>query len=211
MNIQQDHRGAAWERLYLEGMSATDAAYKRGMTISAACKWAEYHGLSWSTPPENRQPVAQSAPLPDLADLHAQGLTMAQAMKVRRCSAHAAWKWADDHGVSWASPDDVVPLMADAGGEIDPRACRTLWAAVLMNEWACVFTPRAVMDDQHDRARAQKWFGGKDFQMVCALAGADSDFIMRRFREALAARSSAEAVQGPRRSYRRVWAGERVA
>ena len=211
MNIQQDHRGAAWERLYLEGLSATDAAYKRGLTITAACKWAAYHGLSWSTPPEERKPIKDSEPLPDLSVLHAQGMTMAQAMKARRCSAHAAWKWAQDRGLSWASPDFAVPANIEAETDVDPRACRTLWAAVLMNEWACVFTPRAIMDDEHDRARAKKWFGGKDFQMVCTLAGVEPEFIMRRFKDAVAAQDRTEATHGPRRFYRRVWAGERVA
>lgn len=223
----------SWRDLYLAGFSAAGAARARGVSGVAAGKWSAGFGLSWRTPAAERvdpDTCTQAAHFTDWSVLHAAGMTLAQAAQVAGKSHGAAWHWAKSAGVQWAVDDtetraDVRNAKANAialglprcdDGNIDPKACRALWASVLMSEWRVVFATsrefprkpsplrrvvgkhhRIHLDQQdasvarardYERRKALRWFGSPDFDAVCMFAGIDADFVMMRFRAELAAR-----------------------
>ncbi|WP_339855878.1 hypothetical protein [Roseovarius nubinhibens] len=61
--------------------------------------------------------------------------------------------------------------------EIDPRSCRALWCAVLQELFRLAVAPRAS-DHATETATARRWFGSKDFFMVCSLAGVDGAWVL---------------------------------
>ena len=73
----------------------------------------------------------------------------------------------------------VAPLYDDS--DVDAVACRALWCALIWDQWKIAMSP----DDQFLKAtevcNARRWFGSKDFYIVCALAGIDAEYVMDRF------------------------------
>lgn len=80
----------------------------------------------------------------------------------------------------------LVPSGNDA---VDAKACRMLWRAALAeiglvalgkagNRGKAFVTPA-------EQQAAQAWFGTRDFYTVCALAGFDGAYILRKYRERL--------------------------
>lgn len=71
--------------------------------------------------------------------------------------------------------------------EVCPRACRTLWCAVIEEQLRLVLSPR-LADQPLDIDRARRWFGSHDFFMTCALAGLDGAWVLwgvqRKFQRA---------------------------
>lgn len=69
--------------------------------------------------------------------------------------------------------------------DIDPAACRLLWCAILKEQWDIVFCGRST-DSKNQRQSAMTWFGGRDFQMVCSLAGMDPKSVFEAYHRHLA-------------------------
>ncbi|MDN5789037.1 hypothetical protein [Pseudorhodobacter sp.] len=71
--------------------------------------------------------------------------------------------------------------------DISPRACRALWASVLLVQWSDAFPESRVTKrgggafGRRSRDYACDWFGSRDFHQVCALAGLDGSSVMSRF------------------------------
>lgn len=178
-------RGTDWAALHAQGLTLAEAASAAGKSHGAAWFWAASNKVRWAGAPQN-----------------------STKRKITR---------ADEIARSLPPPDDA---------DIDPMGCRRLWSAVLWHEWNTLFAvarefprkpsrERHVVDARHrqhldqqeasvararayERDKARRWFGTEDFRIVCALAGVDADFVMMRFRAALAARVdlAAEGVQG---------------
>jgi hypothetical protein len=71
--------------------------------------------------------------------------------------------------------------------EMHPNTCRSLWAAVLAEQLRLATLPRPThFDTELDIYRPRKWFGFRDFHMVCALAGLDGDWILKGYRNKMA-------------------------
>lgn len=82
----------------------------------------------------------------------------------------------------------VLPFDPEVEGvEVCPMACRSLWAAVLREQWRLVFSPYAC-DKLYERSAAASWFGGRDFRMVCDFAGIDAGAAFAAFRRERRAR-----------------------
>lgn len=77
---------------------------------------------------------------------------------------------------------------SDLQPPIDTAVCseaqgyRALWCAVLVEQWKIAFGQGSMVRPIDVRA-AHDWFGSSPFQQVCSLAGVDSGFVMRRYRE----------------------------
>ena len=139
------------------------------------------------------------------------GLTAQQAAALRGCTTKAAWVWAQRRGVAWpgageapppGGPGSHIPRVDDADLEplppimpddLDLKSCRRIWCAVLLGEWRAVFIeerPRGGVAPWKGRGggrnprdmTALRWFGSRDFHMVCALAGFDGAAVLARFR-----------------------------
>ena len=61
--------------------------------------------------------------------------------------------------------------------EIDPRSCRGLWCAVLEEQFRLAMQTKAF-DRPIETKLARRWFGSKDFFMVCSLAGVDGTWVL---------------------------------
>lgn len=61
--------------------------------------------------------------------------------------------------------------------DIDPRACRALWCAVVEEQLRLAVSPR-VADRPYEVDSARRWFGTRDFFMACALAGVDGEWVL---------------------------------
>ncbi|MGV6840589.1 MAG: hypothetical protein ACWA40_10390 [Planktomarina sp.] len=57
-----------------------------------------------------------------------------------------------------------------------PDAYRQLWCAVI-HEQLTLATSALKKDSPYEVAAARRWFGSRDFFMVCDLAGLDGDYI----------------------------------
>lgn len=68
--------------------------------------------------------------------------------------------------------------------DIDPRACRAVWCAVIDAQFSLAVDPK-LADRPHEVASARRWFGSRDFFMVCALAGLDGNWVLRGVRRQL--------------------------
>lgn len=80
----------------------------------------------------------------------------------------------------------LVPSGNDA---VDARACRLLWRAVLA-EMGLVALGKAGNRGKSfvtpaEQSEAQSWFGSRNFYTVCALAGFDGAYILRKYRARL--------------------------
>lgn len=71
------------------------------------------------------------------------------------------------------------------------RACRALWASVLMTAMRDALAPDSKLQTSKgnhggasklDRAQAQSWIGSRGFYTVCELAGLDPDYILAAHR-----------------------------
>lgn len=71
------------------------------------------------------------------------------------------------------------------------RACRALWASVLMTAIRDALAPDEKLQTRNgnhgsasklDRAQAQSWVGSKDFRIVCEAAGLNPDYILAAYR-----------------------------
>lgn len=60
---------------------------------------------------------------------------------------------------------------------IDVVACRALWCAVLEEQVNLAILNRNT-DNLAEVAAARRWFGSRDFYMVCALAGLDGAWVL---------------------------------
>lgn len=69
--------------------------------------------------------------------------------------------------------------------DIDPRACRALWCAVVSEQFRLAVSPNTV-DRPVEISAARRWFGTRDFFMVCALAGVDGAWVLWGVRHHLA-------------------------
>ena len=85
-------------------------------------------------------------------------------------------------------PVDFVALSSVPKDDICPRACRALWASVLLGEWRLAFrdTKDLGRDGRFEVARAQGWFQSGDCAEVCGLLGLDVDYVRRKFAQRLA-------------------------
>ncbi len=72
--------------------------------------------------------------------------------------------------------------------EPHPDACKSLWAAVLAEQFRLATLPRpSYIDTALDIHKARKWFGTRDFRMTCALAGLDGDWVLMGFQRHMTA------------------------
>ncbi len=130
------------------------------------------------------------------------GLTAAQAAALRGLSIKAASNWAWRRGLHWpdraetrmnAVAAEMAPLPPVLPDDLDLPSCRRIWCAVLLGEWRAVFIedrPRHGAAPWKGRGggrnprdmTALRWFGSRDFHMVCALAGFDGMAVLDRFR-----------------------------
>ncbi|MBC7154576.1 MAG: hypothetical protein H5U19_08195 [Rhodobacteraceae bacterium] len=69
--------------------------------------------------------------------------------------------------------------------EIDPRACRDLWCAVLMEQIELALSPKRA-DRKSEISAARGWLGSRDFFTICALANVDGAFVLWGVRRQLA-------------------------
>lgn len=155
--------GPSWEVCFKYGLTARQAAALRGCTTKAARVWAQRHGLTW--PGEGEEP-----------------------------------RLAGDGGhAPRVDADDLEPLPPILPEDLDLKSCRRIWCAVLLSEWRAVFLadrPRggvAPIRGRRGRAghpdmAALRWFGSRDFHMVCALAGFDGMAVLDRFQALCRAR-----------------------
>ncbi|UFS65295.1 NUMOD4 motif-containing HNH endonuclease [Paracoccus denitrificans] len=69
---------------------------------------------------------------------------------------------------------------------VDAAACRKLWVAVLAEMWNVALFDGlgAIPAGVGEVAAADRWFGSRDFRMVCALAGLDDDKVLEAYRSA---------------------------
>ncbi|PHS21762.1 MAG: hypothetical protein COA84_15215 [Robiginitomaculum sp.] len=76
---------------------------------------------------------------------------------------------------------------------ISTSSCKKLWAAVLLAQWDLVFKSSkkkshfALRFPTGDVMAARRWFGGRNFSIVCDLAGVDPEYVLDRFEEKLRA------------------------
>lgn len=123
------------------------------------------------------------------AVLHAQGLTLWQASRALGLTGgSSAQGWAARTGNVWPKSKHWGPRapkvdLADLPlVEPDAGDCRDLWCAVLRLQWDAIFDPLQHNEAPQWMTQARAWFGGRDFKMVCALAGLDAGAVMDRFR-----------------------------
>ena len=96
-----------------------------------------------------------------------------------------------------ASDPERLPWPADwldvrTSGEV--RACRTLWQAVLMSCLRSAMGEITSFDHQSGSQQVSvSWIGGRDFHLVCALAGFDGDAVASRLAKM---RETPEGVAG---------------
>lgn len=69
--------------------------------------------------------------------------------------------------------------------DIDPRACRALWCAVVEEQFQLAVSPK-MADRPAEISAARRWFGTRDFFMACALAGVDGAWVLWGVRHRLA-------------------------
>lgn len=69
--------------------------------------------------------------------------------------------------------------------DIDPRACRALWCAVVEEQFRLAVSPK-MADRPAEISAARRWFGTRDFFMACALAGVDGAWVLWGVRHHLA-------------------------
>lgn len=152
--------GTDWASLHAAGMTATQAARACGRTVAAAYDWARKAGAAW--------PNAREGELRSVAVAEAAARRVAQVER-------------------------LAELCETRGGPYDaPRVddCRALWAAVLVEVWQIAALPleakahlrggNAVKAEEV--AQCRRWFGSRDFHLVCAFIGADSDAVLDAFR-----------------------------
>lgn len=72
----------------------------------------------------------------------------------------------------------VAPAQAQ-----DAMACRNLWVAVILEQVQIILAPQAS-DRDIELVQAGRWFRSRHFEVCCALAGVDPDYI----REGLSAK-----------------------
>ncbi len=66
--------------------------------------------------------------------------------------------------------------------EPHPDACKSLWVAILAEQFRLATLSRPTyLDTDLDILKARRWFGFRDFHMVCALAGLDGDWVLMGF------------------------------
>ena len=71
---------------------------------------------------------------------------------------------------------------------IHTDCCRALWCSVLKTAWMDALYPsHGSLKREVDANRA--WFGTGAYRLVCAAAGIDADFVLKRFHEVLADRN----------------------
>ena len=61
--------------------------------------------------------------------------------------------------------------------DICPCDCRALWCAVIEEQLALAVSPYNI-DHACEIDSARRWFGSRDFFMVCALAGLDGALVL---------------------------------
>lgn len=101
---------------------------------------------------------------------------------------------ADDGLPEALAPGHTRPA-ASANGEgwaaEQARACRALWASVLMTAIRDALAPDSKVQTSKgnhgsvtnlDRAQSQSWIGSRGFRTVCELAGLDPDYILAAYR-----------------------------
>lgn len=86
----------------------------------------------------------------------------------------------------------IVDALLRGGPYAAPEAddCRALWAAVLLECWLTAAMPvrlvvpgaRNLKDQREsERAECRDWFGSRDFHLVCAFIGFDSEAVLAAF------------------------------
>lgn len=90
--------------------------------------------------------------------------------------------------------DDKNQVVESAWPSLEPKACRALWAAVFQAQWDLVFQP-VEKDNTSEVVQAVRWFGSRDFFVVCILIGLDGPTVLRQFRKRLAEERPVRAVQ----------------
>ena len=73
-----------------------------------------------------------------------------------------------------------VPFLVS---EVDVRACRALWCAVLIEHWNLAVAP-GQGEQPYAVDYAQRWFGSADFHEVCDMAGVGGEDVLRAYRKA---------------------------
>lgn len=133
-----------------------------------------------------------TAPLAPLtwAVCHELGMTAAQAAAARGRAVTSARSWAYANAKLWRCEPCPPRVALEDLPPIDPaevRAidCLHLWASVLAGEWLAAFSDPQSAIGLRDLRAARAWFGGKDFRIVCSLAGFDADAVFERFQARL--------------------------
>ena len=79
---------------------------------------------------------------------------------------------------------------------------KRLWGAVLLEQWRLAFgcdatgMKTAVPPKGHEIDAARRWFGSRDFEAVCDLAGVDPVPVYVEFLHTLEAARAGELVEG---------------
>lgn len=84
-------------------------------------------------------------------------------------------------------------------GSVDAVACQKLWRAVLAEQGLMAlgaWVPGDQFTSTAERQSARDWFGSRSFYTVCALAGFDGEYILRKYRARVA---TPDALRGPLR------------
>lgn len=95
---------------------------------------------------------------------------------------------------------------------VDPRACRKLWQALLLDQLSLVLAehdPVSGMTGHVEVQRAQAWVGSRAFREVCLLAGIDPDWCLGAVRRELARPKHLRAITLQARYVRRSYAQRR--
>lgn len=149
--------GLTWRDCFAAGMTARAAALARGLHLENAYTWAYRQGVKWPNPGQVPRPAGDGSHIPRVDDA------------------------------------DLEPLPPIMPRDLDLASCRRIWCAVLLGEWRAVFIeerPRGGVAPWKGRGggrnprdmTALRWFGSRDFHMVCALAGFDGAAVLDRFR-----------------------------
>jgi len=121
--------------------------------------------------------------------------------EARVCRAHMHSRWCEcsqckgrrpsvKEGATVSSPPNMTGFeglpISDVPSElIDPAACRRLWCAVLKNHWDTALVPDRSGQAREGADTSQRWMGGRDFRLTCAMIGLDDELVLKEFRAQL--------------------------
>lgn len=91
-------------------------------------------------------------------------------------------------------PRPVLTELSATSRTACPDDCRELWCAVMTEAWRQAFFPN-FREGAKDVAAARRWFGTRDFDIVCGLLDMDPDEVMFVFRATIAREEARKPVR----------------